>query len=256
MKIILQGRVLTLPYFYFRSGSVKDRQMLTFSELDCQYSKYLINYLKTGKGGFMSAVLSLGLGYLMGCINPAALIARAKNVNLREEGTGNLGATNTAYVLGRYSGYFVLIFDIAKSFFSYKIAKWLFPKLLIAGIIASIGCILGHCFPVTMHFQGGKGLAAFGGLILAYKPWMFAVIVTTGVVLMFLCNTGVIAPFMGCVMFPALVYFYSHDWLETAAVLTASAIIFATHRSNFKMARRREDVVNTRDFMQKVFGKH
>ncbi len=204
----------------------------------------------------MSAVLSLGLGYLVGCINPAAWIAKMKHVNLKEEGTGNLGATNTAYVMGKKAGYFVLFFDIFKSFLSYKIAKWLFPKLLIAGIIASIGCILGHCFPVTMHFQGGKGLAAFGGLILAYKPWMFAAIVTTGVVLMFICNTGVIAPFMGCMMFPVLVYFTGHDWMETVAVLIASAIIFATHRSNFRMARRREDVVNTKDFMAKVFGKH
>ena len=204
----------------------------------------------------MTAIMSLGLGYLVGCINPAMAIARLKNINLREEGTGNLGATNSAYVMGKKAGYFVLFFDIFKSFLSYKVAKWLFPKLLIAGIIASIGCILGHCFPVTMHFQGGKGLAAFGGLILAYKPWMFAVIVTTGVVLMFICNTGVIAPFMGCVMFPALVYFSSHDWMDTLAVLAASAIIFATHKSNFRMARRKEDVVNPRDFMKKVFGKH
>jgi len=203
----------------------------------------------------MAAVMSLGLGYLVGCINPAMAIARLKNINLREEGTGNLGATNSAYVMGKKAGYFVLFFDIFKSFLSYKIAKWLFPKLLIAGILASIGCILGHCFPVTMHFQGGKGLAAFGGLILAYKPWMFAVIVTTGLVLMFICNTGVIAPFMGCVMFPALVYFSSHNWMDTLAVLLASAIIFATHLSNFRMARRKEDVVNTKEFMQKVFGK-
>ena len=204
----------------------------------------------------MSAVLSLGFGYLIGCINPAAWIAKKKHVNLKEEGTKNLGATNTAIVMGKHAGFFVLFFDIAKSFFSYKIAKWLFPKLLIAGIIASIGCILGHCFPVTMHFQGGKGLAAFGGLILAYKPWMFAAIVTTGVVLMFICNTGVIAPFMGCLMFPALVYFSSHNWMDTLAVLLASAIIFATHLSNFRMARRKEDVMNTKDFMAKVFGKH
>lgn len=203
----------------------------------------------------MTAILSLGLGYLVGCINPAVMLSKMKNVNLREEGTKNLGATNTAIVLGKHAGIFVLIFDIAKSFFSYKIAKWLFPKLMIAGILASIGCILGHCFPVFMHFAGGKGLAAFGGLILAYSPWMFLAIVTTGVVLMFICNTGVIAPFMGCLAFPVLVYYASHDLVETAAVLAASALIFATHLSNFRMARRREDVVNTKDFMQKVFGK-
>ena len=203
----------------------------------------------------MTGIMSLGLGYLIGCINPAAWIARMKHVNLKEEGTGNLGATNTAYVMGKKAGYFVLFFDIAKSYFSFKLAKWLFPKLLIAGILASIGCILGHCFPVTMHFQGGKGLAAFGGLILAFRPWMFLTIITVGITLMFICNTGVIAPFMGVILFPTLVYFTGHDLLETAAVTAASAIIFATHFSNFRMARRKEDVVNTKQFMEKVFGR-
>ena len=203
----------------------------------------------------MTAIMSLGLGYLAGCINPAAWISQKKLVNLKEEGTGNLGATNTAYVMGKKAGYFVLFFDVLKSYFSFKIAEWLFPKLLIAGILASIGCILGHCFPVTMHFQGGKGLAAFGGLILAYKPWIFLTIITVGITLMFVCNTGVIAPFMGCVLFPVLTYVSGCDTLELLAVSAASAIIFATHLSNFRMARRREDVVNTQDFMKKVFGK-
>ena len=203
----------------------------------------------------MTAVMSLGMGYLVGCINPAVLISRMKHVNLKKEGTGNLGATNTAFVLGKKAGIFVLLFDVAKSFLSYKIAKWLFPKLLIAGILASIGCILGHCFPVFMRFEGGKGLAAFGGLILAYSPKMFLFIVTTGVILMFVCNTGVIAPFMGCIAFPVMVYYSSHDLVESIAVLTASCIIFSTHLSNFKMAKRREDVVNTTDFVEKVFGK-
>lgn len=203
----------------------------------------------------MTALISLGLGYSIGCINPAAWISKKKHVNLKEEGTGNLGATNTAYVLGKKAGYFVLIFDILKSYFSFKIAKWLFPKLLIAGILASIGCILGHCFPVNMHFQGGKGLAAFGGLILAYRPWMFLTIITVGITLMFVCNTGVIAPFMGCLLFPALTYFSGCDTAEFLAVTAASAIIFATHFSNFRMAHRKEDVVNTKDFMAKVFGK-
>ena len=204
---------------------------------------------------FVTAIMSLGLGYAIGCINPAAWIAKMKQVNLKEEGTGNLGATNTAYVLGKNAGYFVLFFDILKSYVSFKIAKWLFPKLLIAGILASIGCILGHCFPVTMHFQGGKGLAAFGGLILAYKPWMFFTIITVGITLMFVCNTGVVAPFMGCILFPVFTYYSGSDPMELMTATAASAIIFATHLSNFKMAHRREDVVNTKQFMEKVFGK-
>ena len=203
----------------------------------------------------MTAMMSLTLGYCVGCINPASWIAEKKHVNLKKEGTGNLGATNATFVLGKKAGIFVLLFDIFKSLLSYKMAKWLFPKLLIAGILASIGCILGHCFPVTMHFQGGKGLAAYGGLILAFKPWMFFTIITVGITLMFVCNTGVVAPFMGCLLFPVLVYFTEHTQAEFITIIIASAIIFATHLSNFRMARKKEDVVNTRDFMSKVFGK-
>ena len=59
----------------------------------------------------MTAVVCLGLGYCIGCINPAAWIAKKKHVNLKKEGTGNLGATNTAYVMGKKAGYFVLFFD-------------------------------------------------------------------------------------------------------------------------------------------------
>lgn len=65
----------------------------------------------------MHAFFSLILGYLVGCINPARMVAKRRNVNLKESGTGNLGATNTALVLGRKAGYFVLFFDMLKSIF-------------------------------------------------------------------------------------------------------------------------------------------
>ena len=63
----------------------------------------------------MNVLKILGIGYLLGCISPAAILGKLKNVNLKKEGTGNLGATNTAFVLGRRSGIFVLVTDILKS---------------------------------------------------------------------------------------------------------------------------------------------
>ena len=126
----------------------------------------------------MNAILSLTLGYFVGCINPAAWLGKKKHVNLKETGTKNLGATNTAMVLGRKAGVFVLLFDILKSFFVAKAAKLIFPHLVCAGYLAAIGAILGHCFPVFLHFQGGKGLAAFGGMILYYNPRVFLIIIS------------------------------------------------------------------------------
>ena len=98
----------------------------------------------------MAYFIAALMGYLLGCSNMAYYIAKWKKADFRDKGTGNLGATNTAFVLGKKSGIFVLIFDILKSFFSYKIAKWLFPKLLIAGILASIGAILART-PVWLN---------------------------------------------------------------------------------------------------------
>ena len=203
----------------------------------------------------MSAVLSIGMGYLIGCISPASWISRKKNVDLKQEGTKNLGATNTALVLGKSAGIFVMIFDIAKSVFSYKLARLIFPYLRIAGILACIGTILGHCYPIFLHFQGGKGLAAFGGLILAYNPWFFPAIVIPGIILMLIFNTGVVAPLYGCIMFPILVGWFSRNYFDTLAVLIASGIIFMTHLSNFRLAKNKNDVVKTNEFMSIVFGK-
>ena len=200
----------------------------------------------------MRALLSIGLGYLVGCISPAAWLGKRKNVNLKEEGTKNLGATNTTLVLGRKAGVIVLLFDILKSFFAAKAARLLFPQLAVAGMLAGIGAILGHCFPVFLQFQGGKGLAAFGGMILYYNPWFFVIIVTSGILLMSLLNTGVAAPMLGCVLFPILVWLKSGSLPDTLLAVTASVFIFAMHWTNLVKALTRNDVISTRNFYKDI----
>lgn len=203
----------------------------------------------------MNAIVSLILGYLFGCISPAAWLSKKHNVDLKKTGTGNLGATNTAFVLGKRAGIFVLVFDMCKSILAYRLARRLLPQLAIAGILACIGVILGHCFPFFLRFQGGKGLAAFAGLVLAYNPLHFLMILVSGVIAMFLFDTGVAATVLGTCLFPILVFLNSGNWDETLAVCAACALIFIMHRSNIRMAFAHRDVVRTREFFRKVFGK-
>lgn len=203
----------------------------------------------------MQAIMSLGLGYLIGSISPAALLGRIKHVNLKEEGTGNLGATNTAFVLGKASGIFVMIFDILKSFFSAKLAKLLFPHLLVAGMIACIGAILGHCFPVFLHFQGGKGLAAFGGMVLAYKPLFFLQIIIPGIVLMLITDSGAVMPALASILFPSLVWLHRGDIAETLLAILAGVILIAVHWTNLQNAKHKNDSLFVREFFKKVFHK-
>lgn len=203
----------------------------------------------------MNAVLSLVMGYLIGCINSAKLVSMRKNVNLKEEGTGNLGATNTALVMGRKAGYFVLFFDIFKSFFSYKLARALFPQLAVAGIIACIGVILGHAFPVFMNFQGGKSLASFGGLVLAHDPLQFAILLTLGIIAAFVLNYGVYLAVTATVLFPFLSYLRSGSFTTFAATSVASGIVLSLHFRNLRRAISGEDPIHTRDGFKKIFGR-
>ena len=204
----------------------------------------------------MQTVLSLVLGYLVGCINPARLVGKLKNVNLKEAGTGNLGATNTALVLGRKAGYVVLTFDILKSYLSYKLARVIFPQLVAAGIIACIGVILGHCFPVFLHFQGGKGLASFGGLVLAHDPLQFIILLTLGIIMAFLLNYGVYLAVTAAALFPILSFLRSGSPIVGSLTAIASGIILWVHRGNLHRAITGEDPIHTRDGFKKIFGKN
>ena len=203
----------------------------------------------------MSAILSLMIGYFMGSINSAALVGRKKKIDLKTEGTGNLGATNTALVLGKKAGYFVLVFDMFKSVFSYKMAKYLFAKLPYAGLIAGIGVLIGHCFPVFMGFHGGKGLASFGGLVLAHDPLLFAILLTLGIGAAFAMNYGVYLAVTATVLFPITSFMRRGDLTDLLLTAMAGGLILFLHRGNLKRAITGEDPIHVRDGLQKIFGK-
>lgn len=203
----------------------------------------------------MSAILSLGLGYFIGCMSPAALVGRKKKVDLKKTGTGNLGATNTALVLGQKAGWFVLIFDMLKSILSYRLAKILFPHLRLAGLIAGLGVLIGHCFPFHMGFVGGKGLASFGGLVLATDPVVFCVLLALGLFAAWNLNYGVYLAVTATVLFPIAMWLRSGDPGITVMVLISSVLIFIMHWGNFMRALKREDPISAKSGFQKIFGK-
>ena len=87
----------------------------------------------------MDAVLCLTMGYFLGSFSPSALLSRIEKIDLRKQGSGNLGATNTFVVMGFRSGLFVLLFDLLKTIFSDRLARLLFPQLYFAGLIAACG---------------------------------------------------------------------------------------------------------------------
>lgn len=200
----------------------------------------------------MRMVFSILIGYFIGCINPASIFSKNKGVDLRHEGTGNLGTTNTVLVMGKSWGAMVLLIDIGKTVLSAKIAKWLFPKLIIAGMLASFGAILGHIYPYYMHFRGGKGLACFGGMVLETNPLIFLVLLSIGLVLAVIVNFGVALPVSAAILFPIAVGLVSRDLPAFLVSLAASAVILCVHRDNVAKACRGDDI-RVRDWLRSQF---
>ncbi len=101
---------------------------------------------------WLSVILCALLGYLLGCINPAYLIARARGFDIRSRGSGNAGASNAVITMGKAAGVFSAIIDIFKAWLAVCLATRYFTALSVGGIpvageIAGVACMLGHMFP-------------------------------------------------------------------------------------------------------------
>ena len=113
----------------------------------------------------MAYFLAALMGYLLGCSNMAYWLGLIKKVDIRGNGSGNLGASNATVLLGWGAGVIVAVHDIGKAVLAVLMAKLLFPGLEAVGAAAGVACVLGHIFPFYLKFKGGKGLASFLGMV-------------------------------------------------------------------------------------------
>lgn len=205
----------------------------------------------------MNYIIAIILGYLLGCVNPAALISAIKHKDLRKRGTGNLGATNVMLNFGKGFGALVMAFDIAKAFTAYKLVRAIFPEMPEAAMLAGVFAVVGHVFPFYLGFKGGKGLAAFVGLMLAYDARMFAAVISVGVLLMMIANYSFVLPFFSSAAFPLCVAVRSRNIVLILLALSASALIVIKHFGNMRKAiegrdiKVREYIMGSRDHNKK-----
>ncbi len=191
-------------------------------------------------------VLFLGLAYLLGAVPTSLWVGRvAFGVDLRQEGSGNLGATNTFRVLGAPAAVPVLLFDVFKGFLpAFAFAGW-------AGVDGQLGwtlaygaaAILGHVFSLFAGFRGGKGVATSAGVFTALAPAavgicfvaFWAVVLPTRIV-----SLGSIT---AAVLLPIGIAFTPHVG-GTGLVLFAaalSAFVIWAHRANVRRLLRGEE---------------
>ena len=187
-------------------------------------------------------LLCILIGYSLGNFSPSYLLGRRKGYDIREEGSGNAGATNAFLLLGKNAFFLTAILDILKSFAAYKICQLIFPTLSVAGPIAGSSCILGHIWPVLMHFRGGKGMASLGGVILAWDWKWFLILLATAILIAFGARyVCLVAPIMS-LLFPVIHYSLTRNLIASLILLIPAMPIFAKHWENFKRIRTGEEM--------------
>jgi len=183
--------------------------------------------------------------YLLGSIPFGVVVARARGVDLRGVGSGNIGATNAARALGKKLGALVLLLDALKGFAPVLAARLVLARAPHADCLVATTALLafaGHLFPLYLRFRGGKGVATALGVFLALSPLAalgaFAIYALTYVV----TRISSLGSLTAAAAFVPLLYFLSaRNRVLTALAAVIVVAIVASHHENLRRLLRREE---------------
>jgi len=198
--------------------------------------------------------------YLLGSIPFGFLVAKAKGIDIRAVGSGNIGATNAMRVLGKPAGILVLLADCFKGFaacflgvfiYSYYFNKFsglhstsdFIPLPSQEGmehfaILAGILAVLGHNYTCWLRFKGGKGIATTAGVYLALAPWGLLVALVVFILAILLTKYVSVGSISAAVALPVTVWIMSPHNLFLGIVTTAlGALAIYKHKSNIQRLR-------------------
>ena len=180
----------------------------------------------------MEYVFIIIIAYLLGSIPSGLIVGKIfYGVDIREHGSGNLGATNAFRTLGIKAGTIVIIADILKGTLATLLPVWLGSDLhpLIAGMAAAIG----HIFPIFAGFRGGKAVATSGGVLLAYEPALFLLLVVAFFISLYISKYVSLSSIIVAII--AVIYtFFKGDVPLIVIVLILAAFVIFRHRANLK----------------------
>lgn len=120
-------------------------------------------------------IIALAIGYVFGLFQTGYLYGKSQGIDIRKEGSGNAGTTNSLRVLGWKAGLITFVGDLFKAIIAVLLVKAIFGNtypdaIKILELYAGFGAVLGHNFPFYLNFKGGKGIACTSGMILAVFP--------------------------------------------------------------------------------------
>ena len=176
--------------------------------------------------------------YLMGSVPFGLILTKIfLKKDIREIGSGNIGATNALRTGNKFIGYSTLILDIAKAIIPIIYVKINYPDLI---YIASLCAFLGHVFPIWLKFKGGKGVATYVGILFSINIILGLIFVASWAIIFLLFKYSSLSSIIGSLSVP--IYILITGQINDAIFFAIMFIlIFFTHRENIKRLKNKEE---------------
>ncbi len=172
------------------------------------------------------------IGYLLGSIPWGFIVCKLKKINIREIGSGNIGATNVYRALGFRWAAVVGALDVLKGVVPTIIALQILDTDLLI-LVVGMAAVAGHNWSIFVGFKGGRGVATTGGVVLVLMPWISLFVVLVWALIVKLTRYVSLGSIAAAVIFPILAFFYASLPYFIFTLLLAAAIIIQ-HRPNIK----------------------
>lgn len=186
----------------------------------------------------MELALTIIVAYLIGNLSPSYLIGKlAKNIDIREHGSGNAGATNVLRVMGKKFAALTFIVDALKGVLAVVAVRYFFGEDY--AMVAGIFVVVGHNWPFILKFKGGKGVATSIGLILVIHPFYGLMAMLIGIATILKSKIVSLGSIVGMISFTLLVLIFSRDYAIFAVVLATMSLF--RHKENIRRLIRGEE---------------
>jgi glycerol-3-phosphate acyltransferase PlsY len=195
----------------------------------------------------MNRLVALLLGYLFGSIPFSLVVGKLfYNTDVREHGSGNLGASNTGRTLGAKAGLSVAVLDLSKALVAMLLAVWLTDKSI--AIYAGIGATLGHCYPLFAKFKGGKAVSTAAGYLLGLSLFVnqngWLIVLIAGITffgMLYLFKMASLASLSFATVSTIILFVLQDNLLYSFSFLLIALIVIVRHRSNISRILNKEE---------------
>ena len=178
------------------------------------------------------------LSYLLGSIPFGYLFTKFfLKKDIRDVGSGNIGATNALRSGNKLIGYLTLVFDIGKAVIPVLFVKINFPELI---FLSSLCAFLGHVFPLWLKFKGGKGVATYLGILFVINISYGIIFITIWLLIYFLSKYSSLSSILATLSIPIFLVI-SKNFSEVSFFVIMFVLIFFTHRENIKRLKNKEE---------------